>query len=81
MQPWDLWGEPDMDGGIQPDGGDYWFLIDPPVCPYSRPEQIRDWIAECDRMLQRYPGQPQWLAAKREAEQWLETALRVRGGR
>ena len=28
------------------------FVIDPPVNPYSTPEQVRAWIAELEKMPQ-----------------------------
>lgn len=54
------------------------MIIDPPVSPFSAPEEIRAWIERLRVMRQEIAGEPDSVAAvDREigrAEQWLGMA-------
>jgi hypothetical protein len=54
------------------------FLIDSFVGPDSPVEQIEAWIEQCERMLQRYPGHPQWAMELEDARHLLRRAKRLR---
>jgi hypothetical protein len=45
----------------------YW-LIDPPVTPFSPLREQLAWRDECRAMLDKYPNHPQWLDELRNVE-------------
>jgi hypothetical protein len=49
-------------------------LIDPPVGPYSAPEDIEAWLAE----LRGYPKTPEVERAIRDAEAMLKTRRKTK---
>lgn len=53
------------------------WLIDPPVTPFSPPEEIEAWIEECRRMLKKYPDDADWIDALESAQRYLETSREI----
>ncbi len=54
------------------------MLIDPPVTPFSPPEEIEAWIEECRRMQKERPDEPVWEDLLAEARRYLETSREIR---
>lgn len=50
-----------------------YYMIDPPVTPYSSAQDIRDWIGDLRRNRPQNNSQVQ--DALERAEQWLQDAL------
>lgn len=55
-------------------------LVDPPVTPYSSIEELRAWVAECERRVRDDPPDAGWVAALDQARAWLDAAQTERGG-
>jgi hypothetical protein len=59
-----------------------YLLIDPPVSPFSPPEQITAWISELEQLAQRPEyaerrPRKQLRAALAQARSWLRTSERA----
>jgi hypothetical protein len=49
-------------------------LVDPPVTPHASIDDLRAWVAECERRAQANPDDDGWTRALEQARAWLAQA-------